>query len=465
MRKLLIVLVIVLMGCNKDVIITPTYNQSIPEVKQNPVITKTGFFINTDWFSRNYPGYTNQTNRWYGYGDFNKDGLRDIVCAFASNGTQDYLWQNDTTKRLVVGVFLNNKTYFELDTNLVYSYLGGWNGANVSDIDNDGYLDIYQMTGYWEGSTKQKPAYYNNSGHGGMDSYVFMNNKNKSFKRYTIPVKDNAGSTTSIISDNNKNGYKEIYSSSCMCYYEFDGNGINEIPLTLNKTFEGKQYDLRVITPKYQSEKYGVFYLASHNFTNTYFVLKVINNTLTPIVKYETPIQESGFTEGTNSEREEMYVEDLDADGSPEYVIPSQTFSNETKWCTPYLLFLDSKGNDVTSKFLDKSITNPLTYDQFNAGIKNITGFIYHTFADIDNDGIKEIFSASGLGYKMKGDTYYFKLINGKYTTVFYHTGWYGDVNTTDKNTNYWPFVDEKNKVNVFTATERTTNHFIIKTF
>jgi hypothetical protein len=100
------------MGCNKDVIINPTHNQSIPEVKQNPVITKTGFFINTDWFSRNYPGYTNQTNRWYGYGDFNKDGLRDIVCAFASNGTQDYLWQNDTTKRLVVGVFLNNKTYF-----------------------------------------------------------------------------------------------------------------------------------------------------------------------------------------------------------------------------------------------------------------------------------------------------------------------------------------------------------------
>ena len=58
-----------------------------------------------------------------------------------------------------------------------------------------------------------------------------------------------------------------------------------------------------------------------------------------------------------------------------------------------------------------------------------------------------------------------FKLINGKYTPVFYHSGWYGETNTTDKNTNYWPFVDEKNKVNVFTATERTTNHFIIKTF
>ena len=65
----------------------------------------------------------------------------------------------------------------------------------------------------------------------------------------------------------------------------------------------------------------------------------------------------------------------------------------------------------------------------------------------------------------LNGDTYYFKLINGKYTPVFYHSGWYGDVNTTDKNTGYWPFVDEKNKVNVFTATERTTNHFIIKTF
>ena len=452
-------------SCSKDIIPTPNYVQNIPEVKNNPVLVKTGFLIDTDWFNRNYAGYKNQTNRWYGYGDFNKDGLKDIVCVFASNGTQDYLWQNDTTKRLVVGVFLNNRTYFELDTNLVYSYLGGWNGANVSDIDNDGYLDIYQMTGYWEGSTKSKPAYYNNSGHGGMDSYVFMNDKNKSFKRYTIPVKDNAGSTTSIISDNNKNGYKEIYSSACMCYYEFDGNNLNEIPLVLNKTFEGRSYDLRVITPKYQSEKYGVYYLASDNFTGTYFILKVINNTLTPIVKYETPIYKSGFTEGTNSERDEMYIEDLDNDGIPEYIIPCQTFSTETTWCTPYLLFLDSKGNDITSKFLDKSITNPLNYNQFNAGIKNVTGFIYHTFADIDNDGIKEIFSASGLGYYMNGDTYYFKLINGKYTPVFYHSGWYGDVNTTDKNTGYWPFVDEKNKVNVFTATERTTNHFIIKTF
>ena len=92
-----------------------------------------------------------------------------------------------------------------------------------------------------------------------------------------------------------------------------------------------------------------------------------------------------------------------------------------------------------------------LKYNQFNAGLNNITGFIYHTFADIDNDGIKEIFSASGLGYYMNGDTYYFKLINGKYTPVFYHSGWYGETNTTDKNTNYWPFVDEKNNLIFFT--------------
>ena len=90
----------------------------------------------------------------------------------------------------------------------MYSYLGGFSAMNVSDINHDGYLDIYQPTGYWEGSTYPKPKWFNNSGHGGMDSYAFINNKNKGLSKYTLKNENDAGSSLSIIFDNNKNKSK-----------------------------------------------------------------------------------------------------------------------------------------------------------------------------------------------------------------------------------------------------------------
>jgi hypothetical protein len=68
----------------------------------------------------------------------------------------------------------------------------------------------------------------------------------------------------------------------------------------------------------------------------------------------------------------------------------------------------------------------------------------------MDNDGIKEIFPASGVGYKKGNDTYYYKFMNGKYRLQFYHSGWLGEVHKIKPYMNYIPFVDEKNGVNVF---------------
>lgn len=463
MKKLLgVLIVLICISCKKEVIqpdpIVEIQQPKIDTTKPiQPTQPKVGFVIDTNWFKNKFPGFWIETHRWYGYGDFNKDGFRDIVVMFATNAPGDMKHQKDTSSRVVVGVFKNYKTYFELDTNLVYSYLGGYSGVNVGDINNDGYLDIYQMTGYWEGSSYPKPNYYNNSGHGGMDSYLFINNANREFQKYKIPIGEDAGSTTSVMFGN------RIYMPNAV-YYEFDGKGINRIDLKVDYSFNNEKYDIRVIMPKYASEK-GVYYLASKGFTDTYFILKVKNNNLVPIVKYDVPYSRSGFSEGSGGERDEMYVEDLNKDGKLEFLIPSQIFNTTTEPCTPYLMIVDEMGTNVSSKYMDEQITKPLTWDQMSYVNRNgFTGFIYHTFYDMNGDGIKDIFPASGVGYKKGSDTYYYKFENGKYKLELYHPGWTGDVNDS-KNTNYWPFVDEKNGVNLFLVAEGSLHRTIFKSF
>lgn len=457
MKKIIFgILLISLFSCKEDLQIVLPISESITNQQ------KVGMVVDSIWFSKNYKDYKKITAHWYGHGDFNKDGLKDIVCVFASNGTQDFNYQNDSNTRIVVGVFISKKTYFELDTNLVYSQLGGWNGANVADVDNDGDLDIYQMTGIWEGSQYKAPSYYTMSNNA-MDSFLFINQNNKSFKKVIAPIEDCAGIFNSIIFDNDKNGYSEIYISNGD-YYDFNGVSLIRKKLNVIKSFKGINYDLRVLTPKYSDYTNGVLYLASDNFSNTYFILKLIGNDLVPIVKYDVPFPKSGFSEGTNGERDEMYVKDLNADGRDEYIISSQIFNTSTTPTIPYLLIIDYNGKDVTTDYLDSSINNPLKYSQFNGGLQNITGFIYYTYSDIDGDGFKEIFPASGLGYLENGDRYYFKFINGKFKKVLYQTGWNGNVNDTDKTTNFWPFVDEKNKINLFHISEGSLDKIFIKT-
>ena len=438
-------------GCKKEDF------EPVAEIVENkiitPTVTKTGFNMDTTWFNKKFKNYSLVTHRWYGHGDFNKDGTKDLVVMFAGLGHEDYLFQQNPTDRRVIGVFLNKKTYFELDTNLVYSYFGGYNGVNVSDMNNDGFLDIYQMTGMWEGTQFAKPPHYNNNGMGGMDSFVFMNNKNKGFTKYTIPIEDNPPTITSIIADVDKDGLKEIYNQSCDYYYEFNGNGFTKNKLNLINTFQGKSYNIRVVTPRLWDSNLGLYYLASDDFTDDYFILKMEGGNLVPKVKYTVPYTKSGFTEGNNGERDEMYIVDLDKDGKQEYIIPSQMFDVPNN---PYILIVNEEGKDVTGQFFDSSINTKLTNEQFNGGITNINGFFYHTFADIDGDGIKEIFPSSGLGYLKDGKSHYYKFTEGRFRLSLYHNSWFGGgLNTVEKRGDqHGVFADEKNRVNVLLVWE-----------
>lgn len=466
-RLLIIVIIITLFGCekvapdtwrwktkeNSDLISNP-----IPPATK-PTPPKVGFVIDTNWFKSKYPGFWIETHNGRGEGDFNNDGRKDLVVMFASNTEAKYMFQKDESSRIVVGVFINNKTYFELDTNMVYSYLGGYSDISVADINHDGYLDIYQMTGYWKGDITSRPTYYNQNGRGGMNSYVFMNNKNKNFTKHTLSIENDGASTISIIFDNNQNGFDEIYSQSCLCYFEFNGNSFSKNKLSLDNNFKNQSYNLNVITPKYGNKKTGMIFTSENSFGETYFILKLENNKLIPKIKFKPTYPNSGPAQ-------EIYVEDLDKDGKFEYVIPMLISENNdnTIPAIPYLMIVDESGTNVTSKFVDDEIAKPLSYEQIDWIGRWQTGFIYYTFVDLDNDGINEIVPASGLGYKKGNDSYYYKLIDGKYKLKLYYNGWIGDVHKKEPDV-YKVFVDEKNKVSIFLRIEYDLFKSIFKTF
>ena len=125
MRKLLtiVLILITLVSCQKEEITLPANKEGDKLAIEQPT-NKVGFFIDSNWLKKYYPGYWIETHRWYGYGDFNKDGLKDLVVMFATNALANINHQKDSSSRILIGVFYNHKTYFELDTNLVYSYLG-----------------------------------------------------------------------------------------------------------------------------------------------------------------------------------------------------------------------------------------------------------------------------------------------------------------------------------------------------
>jgi len=435
-----------------------------------PEPTKVGFFIDSSWFAKNYKGYKKISNRRFGAADFNKDGLKDLVISFASNGTREYKFQDDTTKRVVVGVFINRKTWFQLDTNLVYSYLGGYEAVNVSDINNDGYIDCYQLTGTWEGSSQNLPHWYNNINWGAMDNFVFINNKNKGFTKYVLKTERNEGPKTySVIADLDKNGIKEIYNEDCR--WVFNGQSFNKEYLTYDRGVYGVQmngmyYDISIQTPRIYHPKYGVLFISSVNHSRTYYISKVVGNKIVPFIKFYAPMDKFGPSNGTNCEFDEMLVEDLNGDGNDEFIMSMYSSSGPSDIATPHLQIIDFNGNDVTNNYL--SINNPLTNEQFNGGLNNVTGFLYYLYDDIDGDGHKEIFPASGIGYKHNNQTYYLKLVNKKYELKLWHSGWYGDINKSvnDYNTNYSVFTEAKNRVNLFIPYEyKTIENIVIKSF
>ena len=115
------------------------YSQTIP---------KNSLLINKAWWSKmsaKYSGFHGTQSRWISTGDFNRDGLSDLVLQFAAVGTSRMSWQDSLIdSKKFKAVFLNRgNNNFELDSNQVFDFKGGDDGHIVLDVNGDGFLDIY----------------------------------------------------------------------------------------------------------------------------------------------------------------------------------------------------------------------------------------------------------------------------------------------------------------------------------
>jgi hypothetical protein len=107
-----IILISTIFSCKKDLPKIVSVLPNIPVlktdtiVKQNPTQQKVGFVIDSVWFKNTFKGYWIETHNWNGGGDFNNDGIKDLVVMFATNSPANMNHQKDTLSRIVIGVFI-----------------------------------------------------------------------------------------------------------------------------------------------------------------------------------------------------------------------------------------------------------------------------------------------------------------------------------------------------------------------
>ena len=417
--------------------------------------------INKDWWGRmvvKYPGFHGTNNRWMSTGDFNNDGLPDIVLQFAAvgNGNGSMFWQDslENSKRFK-GVFINKgNQYFILDTNLVYFFKGGDDGQIVLDLNGDGYLDVYQPTDNWHGLRSKVPIWYKDSTN--MGEYIFINNINKSFtgtflNDTTSKSPFNTGGSTrhyqilDIDNDNNdeiafEGLYDELPKPYPTRYPEEDSIqifdyknqlyrkmlqliSVNEsdtlfrnrkfqVMFTKKDTVYGILKDPRSETSPSELDYFG-YYTANQK--------KVISKISIPAGLSKKPFHNTG---------RQGFTQDLDGDGINEYVFSFWRASDETT----YAIIFNANGQDVSNKFFDDSLN--LKIGKIKAGISDV-------FDDLNNDGFIDIIPNHGIGFKYnkKYSYFLFNSIKKKYEVKTLHNYQvrFNEELTSSDSLSFWP--------------------------
>jgi hypothetical protein len=398
-------------------------------------IIKDSLEINKAWWGRmvqKYPGFHGTNNRWMSTGDFNKDGLPDIVLQFAAvgSGNNGMFWQDslENSKRFK-GVFINKgNQYFILDTNLVYFFKGGDDGHIVLDLNGDGNLDVYQPTDNWHGARNKTPIWYKDSTN--MGEYVFINNSNNSFAgSFVNDTTLNSPFSTSgstrhyqiIDIDNDKNDeivfeglYDELPKVIPTRYPDEDSIQVFDFNLSVNKLYrktlqkiQTNDSDTLFRNRKFQAmftKKDTVYGLLkdprSENIPSEldYFGFytatqkKVISKITIPPGLSKRPFHNTG---------RQGYVQDLDGDGVNEYIFSLWKSLDETT----YVTIFDTYGKEISYKFFDDSINFKI--GKIKAGISDV-------FDDINNDGYVDIIPIHGIGFKYNGQFSYFQFNSTK---------------------------------------------------
>lgn len=403
--------------------------------------------------STKYPGFQGAQSRWMSSGDFNQDGLADIVLQFAAVGTSKMFWQDSIgDPKKFKAVFVNQgNNIFELDTNLVYSFNGGDDGHIVLDMNGDGYLDVYQPTDNWHGSLSTLPKWYDESQN--MGEFMFINKDSKSFQGSFF--NDTGGSTRHYqVIDIDKDGDDELAFFGLM----------DELPKTIpmryphedsiqvfdyNIKFQRKTLQLfqrnaadslfknRVFVPMFskQDTLYGLLKdprneLGSSKLDMFGYITanekKAISTIEIPKGLSRKPFHNSG---------KQGFAQDLDGDGKNEYLFSFWNQHDETT----YAVIINEKGQDISDRFFSDSLNYKI--GKIRAGISDV-------FDDINSDGYIDILPIHGIGFKYNKQNAYF-LFNPKlkkYEVRKLHN--YPIVFDSDLSTNdslsFWPHYDYK---------------------
>lgn len=441
MRKLVTVLVLIL-GISYSL-----FSQLLPANK---------LIISKEWWasmSMKYPGFHGAQSRWMSTGDFNQDGLADVVLQFAAVGTSKMFWQDSLIdSRKFKAVFLNRgKNVFELDTNMVYSFNGGDDGHIILDMNGDGYLDVYQPTDNWHGPRSALPKWYDDSEN--MGEFMFINKANKSFQGSFF--NETGGSTRHYqIIDIDKDGddelaffglMDELPKTIPMRYPHEDSIQVFDYQLKFQrKTLQLFQrntadslFKNRVFVPMFskQDTLFGLLKdprneLGSSKLDMFGYITasdkKVISSITIPKGLSRKPFHNSG---------RQGFVQDLDADGKNEYLFSFWNQNDETT----YAVIFNENGQDISYKFFADSLNYKI--GKIRAGISDV-------FDDINNDGYVDILPMHGIGFRHNKQNAYF-LFNPKlkkYEVKKLHNFpivFDSDLSTNDS-LSFWPHYDYK---------------------
>ncbi|WP_395767243.1 T9SS type A sorting domain-containing protein [Aquirufa sp.] len=396
-----------LVGCILLGLFSNVYSQTIP---------KNSLLINKAWWSKmsaQYPGFHGTQSRWISTGDFNRDGLSDIVLQFAAVGTSRMFWQDSIIdSRKFKAVFLNRgNNNFELDSNQVFDFKGGDDGHIVLDVNGDGFLDVYQPTDNWHGSRSSMPKWYDSSEN--MGEFMFINKSNKSFEGSFF--NDTGGSTRHyqvIDIDQDKDDelaflglVDELPKSIPMRYphedsiqvFDYKGKFQRKTLQLFQRNSADSLFKSRLFVPMFsqQDTLFGILKDPRNELRSSPLDMfgyitakekKAISKIAIPQGLSRKPFHNTG---------RQGFAQDLDGDGKNEYLFSFWKQSDETT----YAVIFNENGQDISQRFFA---------DSLNYKIGKIRSGISDVFDDINHDGYMDILPNHGIGFIYQNQFSYF---------------------------------------------------------
>ena len=392
--------------------------------------------------------YSKFINQYHNFSDMNKDGKLDIVISAYTDKTQSG----------TLNVFYNQSTDNQYVFNNKHNFFYRGQGINieVGDINNDRKLDILAPTQNYHGLSENKPVEYypppsNSANNDQTPDKLFIQSEN-GFTEYTQPDTlatlsgkfidtDGDGTPEWISSNQTFPAYFDKNNTNMLWKYKFKNNSIERNFILENTSQDESRLYLGALD-KLEDEKYFYFPFKTYSKTlinnrqipHNIYVLKYKKGQVKYIVGVDCDtvsnipfklLKSNGLDYFYDVNNEDgIRLADLDNDGNLETIVMryASYLTGDKKWVTgdppiSILQVFDKFGNDITDKFIEKSLqSDPQNYFSTN-------GF---ELTDINGDGLKDILTKGNWGWSFdymnprERDKKYILLNTGKFFKGYY---------------------------------------------